>query len=150
MSQVLYVVRLREVFRLREIYDVRVDRLPPQALFSSLKLAENFISTKIPIEHNPFRRNSEWCINEEEGWIYLIGSWDYHLHLPYEIHLSSLIMLVTECQLPLPDVPSGAKNWEFWWDENAPTMTDDQKAALWRLLDPQPWEIVEVELEDGR
>jgi hypothetical protein len=26
-------------------------------------------------------------------------------------------------------------------------MTDEQKAALWRLLDPQPWEIVEVELE---
>ncbi|MCX6369443.1 MAG: hypothetical protein NTX57_22460 [Armatimonadetes bacterium] len=39
-------------------------------------------------------------------------------------------------------------DWKY--DDAFHCLSDEQKAALWRLLDPQPWEIVEVELEVGR
>ncbi|MBB6048910.1 hypothetical protein [Armatimonas rosea] len=216
MSQTLYLVRLRSVFRVREIYDVRVDRILPQALFASQDAAEHFVQTNIPIEHNPFLRDGLWSVNVGTDWIDFmeilwerdltwfleklqeiqlpspeVYQWDWtlwwcevtknlkeqdksrlcawlelppwgeslfapesyyismdgYVRLWYGIPLSKLIEYLTSHGLSLPDMLSGTKNWEFWWDETGPRMTDEQKAALWRLLAPQPWEIVEVELE---
>jgi hypothetical protein len=73
------------------------------------------------------------------------------IHLSYTVPFEVLNEVLTRLELPLPIFPEshGAGPWSLvhWWDKNAPRMTDEQKAALWRLLDPQPWEIVEVELE---
>jgi hypothetical protein len=70
------------------------------------------------------------------------------LYLYYPLPYRTLQALTEEATLtPLPAPQSRRVLWEIWWDENAPRMTDEQKAVLWRLLDPEPWEIVEVELE---
>lgn len=64
----------------------------------------------------------------------------------YRIDSDEVREFLSRYEISQPKIDSES-GWENWWDETAPTMTDEQKAALWRLLDPQPWEIVEVELE---
>jgi hypothetical protein len=234
MSQALYLVRLRSVFRVREIYDVRVDRLPAEALFATRQTAEEYVATHQPITYNPFARTDEtMSVDLERGMICvdfydqdkstsrvldcflfterlaqagieLPDEWDQEprtwglwwdvitlnmkaqecdelrrqlelptwsdnpftrtfiyldqgaIHLSYAIPLAALNDLVTGYGLTLPELSERTGS-DFraaeislvsWWDETAPRMTDEQKAALWRLLDPQPWEIVEVELEE--
>jgi hypothetical protein len=229
MSQTLYLVRLRSVFRVREIYDVRVDRLPAEALFATREAAESYIATHLPLAHNPFARMEHTLSVESQGqfivtseyegetpvtqfyeWLPLLGHiqeagvelpdecgwnpdvwplwWDIvtsemsceekdnfrvRLGLPnwaenpfavadfdiglqtlglfYKIALADLRALIQNWDTPLPNLPPpftlSVNDLVWWWEHNAPHMTDEQKAALWRLLDPQPWEIVEVELE---
>lgn len=236
MSQTLYLVRLREVFRLREIYDVRVDRIPPEAIFATRQAADSYTKTHLPLANNPFARTNETLfVKPEEGMIYvdMLGGddatsrcydyftfierlvqegidppddWDFEpktwgqwwdvvnrgkdskqkseirqrLQLPdwgenpftrarvtiaedvcltYTVPLVELNNLIHSWGIIPPEIAQSTGSWHDlwaaedslvnWWDENAPRMTDDQKAALWRLLDPQPWEIVEVELETG-
>lgn len=73
------------------------------------------------------------------------------LYLCYPLPYQTLQTLIEKAALtPLPTPQSRQVLWEIWWEHNVTQMTDEQKAALWRLLDPQPWEIVEVELEVGR
>jgi hypothetical protein len=90
-----------------------------------------------------------WSGNPFHGaWI---GSWPDTIHLDYHVPYQTLYELAKAKALPeMPSPEVGVSVWELWWDETAPRMTDAQKAALWRLLDPQPWEIVEVELESER
>ena len=73
----------------------------------------------------------------------------------YYLDSTELVNFLDHCGISPPTSGTkwerdSEKQWVHWWDKTAPTMTDEQKTALWRLLDPQPWEIVEVELEDGR
>jgi len=34
-----------------------------------------------------------------------------------------------------------------WWDDHSPLMTEGQRAALWSLLDPFPYEIITIPYE---
>lgn len=229
MSQTVYLVRLRAVFRLCEIYDVRVDRIPPEAIFASRTAAEHYTQTQLPLSHNPFARTNESFFVDEgrinfdpytseeatsrhydpsvflerlaQAGIEPPDDWDYEpkswalwwevatlemspeqkaklrqdLELPdwsenlFERALVSLYDdIALSYMVPLDMLEECATRWGLtppyivaphslhseratslvhWWDQNAPKMTDEQKADLWRLLDPQPWEIVEVELE---
>jgi hypothetical protein len=130
----VFLVRLRRERRYIEyIHDTyravekpRIKRQPETSIFPTLERAEQFAVRAVPLA-NPFL-----CAY---GLIY---------QLPY-----SALYHYARCE-NLPDMPTlkaNLESWELWWDETAPHMTDAQKAALWRLLDPQPWEIVEVELE---
>jgi hypothetical protein len=233
MSQTLYLVRLRSVFRVREIYDVRVDRLPAEALFSTREAAEGYIKTYLPLAHNPFARTSgslsvsvdgnflttyeenaenspavyycdwnrfrerlqragiespeECMLNPALWWddvraretpeqvahlreLLEIPDWGDNpfevadvypyerLEFSYFVPMIRLMILIRQLGLETPKIAEPLpESWQSlwgaesrlvsWWDETAPRMTDEQKAALWRLLDPQPWEIVEVEFE---
>ena len=76
--------------------------------------------------------------------------------LYYAVPLKMIGNMLSDWGLTSPEMVSDARfsenedRWVSWWDENAPRMTDGQKTALWRLLDPQPYEIVEVPLETAR
>ena len=35
-----------------------------------------------------------------------------------------------------------------WWEKQAPGLTNEQKAAIWRLIDPYPFEIIEIPFEE--
>lgn len=87
---------------------------------------------------NPFA-HMDWCADSD--W----SVWES----TYYIDSKEIGAFLDRCGISQPKADSESE-WEVWWDENAPRMTDEQKAALWHLLDPQPWEIVEVELEVGR
>jgi hypothetical protein len=40
------------------------------------------------------------------------------------------------------------RDWDAWWEANAPTMTDLQRSRIWQALDLlRFYEIVEVDLE---
>ncbi len=72
--------------------------------------------------------------------------------MDYAVPLGLLDKLVAEwgCTLPVfREEEALEKNIELlvhWWEENTPQMAEAQKTAIWRLMDLQPFEIVEVPL----
>lgn len=72
--------------------------------------------------------------------------------MDYAVPLGLLDKLITEwgCTLPaFREEEALEKNIELlvrWWEENTPQMAEEQKTAIWRLMDLQPFEIVEVPL----
>jgi hypothetical protein len=45
--------------------------------------------------------------------------------------------------------PYSLRDWDGWWQENAPAMTDDQRAQVWKALDKlEFYEIVETGVEE--
>lgn len=153
MSQALYLVRLFQGYRFPEMsFDWRRSAHPPiLACFSSRAAAEVYVQTHLPLWQNPFDSAAIFTTRHDG-----IEVWRYEEYLPdntrtilWELFTAEL----TQLGLPFPVLPHSddedeiQENLRRWWDTTP--LTEEQKAALWRLLDPEPYEIVEVELEAG-
>jgi hypothetical protein len=138
VSQALFLVRLRSVFRVREIYSVRVDRLPAEALFSSRTNAEHYIATQPQIAHNPFARTLA-SIHVVPPSIYLDGGYE-HAATYRSYDWNWLMDRIQHSGVELPDECGwNPEIWPLWWDVVTIDQSDAEKAAFREHLELPNW-----------
>jgi hypothetical protein len=147
----LFLVRLRLDYRFPESYfEWRRSTHPClQQAFSTRQQAENYCAAELPLWQNPFDSAAINLDTEDDLVIFLrVFTWEALDAELVALGLTPPVRPHTTIRFQTDDEQEIKQALIDWWDETAPRMTDTQKAALWRLLDPQPWEIVEVELEE--
>jgi hypothetical protein len=80
-------------------------------------------------------------------WMMIRGQNDLSMAITVSL---GVILLLTFRTMPMGfDTTKKNQKWAEWWEENASTMTDQQKRTIWELLaNGGPYEIVEIERED--
>lgn len=92
---------------------------------------------------NPFRWAEVSRISNDDYDTYIVFK-DHHA-----VFLEELQNLARSFGIPSPEVPEfyrAPRALVLWWEEYAPQITDIQRAQIWRLVAPYPYEILEVEL----
>jgi hypothetical protein len=157
MSSTLYVVAYRS--RYRHNYYALPPRLPNRMFlrgFSRREDAEAFMAqAPLPFHINPFEE--PWTFVSVTGQLCAFRSFgdpfesedDVFVEMP----LPQFCTWIESLGLASPRMSSEKDEanqiLHDWWDETVPHMTDEQKHALWSWCDPEPYEIVEVELEEA-
>jgi hypothetical protein len=153
VSNFLYVVRVLPKFRFASPYEFDEDTPsgPPSivAAFRDMESVHKFTSESTPIHINPFLES--FGDEDEEGEeMLMVYFFDSAEDDDIEVSLKELENYIRLIGLT-PPLAHDESDWSVvysrWWDEQADTMTPEQKVTLWRFLIPQPYEILEVELE---
>lgn len=134
MSQTLYMVRLREVLRVRFDYYVRVERTKPHAIFSARSQAEQYILSHTPIDCNPFARDIEAFFIDIENQKITIHEYEEDSPTQWQCSWLDVVDAIQDAGAKMPDVvwPEG---WEPWWD----TLTPSQQLQLRLALELPEW-----------
>jgi hypothetical protein len=169
MARRLYLVRLRQEFRIVPGFDPYPDDYPHRVrpayvrAFPSRATAERFIAETPPIAFNPFARHMGFYIHPD-GTMTIWGMSAYTPSYGGDDSAEEIIYyegtttyfnewIQDTTGIAPPEIPEEAlrtfsqpmKIWMDWWEANKDRMTDAQKAEIWRTLAKDPWEIVEVE-----
>jgi len=172
MSAPLFLVRLRNAYRWHydEVKDMssRV-AAPIEQAFRTRTAAQAYIEGRYPLDCSPFdsqgwhtwqgvmefshpgedHQEEETPEEKEEEAPYVPGK-GYEV-VPDEsaIVYEEFTERVLSLGLPPVETPLTDANVRTvlpaWWRRAQPQMTEAQRVALWQYLDPEPYEIVEVE-----
>ena len=152
MKTKLYLVRLYRGYRFPEqAFSWRRTAHPPIiACFPTRELADAYVTTHLPLWQNPF---DSYALYVRQS--YGIEPWREDEDIPKEpervVAWADFLATLSQLNLPKPTMPPNDDEDEVqaclkrWWDETE--LTNEQREALWRLIDPNPYRIDEVELE---
>ena len=154
MSASLYLVRLWQGYRFPEQTFTwrRASHPTIIACFTTREAAENYTKTHIPTWQNPFDTyalyTSRWSGIEAFRWEEDAPKEPTRI-IPWYEFLTTLDTL----KLSHPILPPNDDEDEVqvalrrWWDESQ--LTETAKASLWKLIDPTPYRIDIVHLEES-
>jgi hypothetical protein len=156
MSQTVHLLRLWSVFR----YGQETEIATNQRAFSTREEAERYARENPPVYLNPFvdlcreGQLADGTFPEDDDyWIGLTFT-NSELETPTyhsNVNLTRFRELITTRKVTPPqwdDDEASVEGWQKWWDKTAPTMTPEQKRVVWLFVVPEPYQIVEVEIEE--
>jgi hypothetical protein len=147
----VYLVRLHSSYRWHR-RDGAMHRDTPLQVhaFPTREAAEHFTHTWSPPGYNPFRGIA---LDKRQFYSDLApGASATISESALRAEASLLGLMLPQPAVKKKDQPALSDWWMWvsWWDSQAANWEDSVKATLWRLVNPNAIEIVEVELEDGR